>query len=817
MLRTPFWISLVLAAGCGDSGSPTVPVAADSPWPKFRADARQTGRVDIAPTPGDAAPWAFQTGKGIFSSPVIGGDGTIYVGSADRWFYAIAADGTLRWKVETGEIIDSSALLDDRGRVYFGSGDGHLRALDAATGAAVWDFAADAPGGALNPSAIINWFEGNVTLGPDGTLYAGNDNFLFYGLDRETGTATWKSKVPDQTWSAAAVDPASGAIYVGNNSLLSVLGANLLSFDGKGGDRWRQRAWDGTIAASPMIARDGSIVVGGFDGVVRSLVPATGEVTWEFATRDHIYASPAEAADGTIIQPSADGTIYALDPATGTQRWAFDTLEPIRSSPAIDADGNIYVGSGEGRLFVLDKDGTLRWSMRLIDADRNDLNASPALGKDAIIIAGESGAVFSVPYDYCLGAAGLADARCATGGEDLPSDGAVLRYTTGLGAPLATPPATIDANAPLVLSLFVRVAGDTQLALIDSSTVTVDVEPAAATRVEVSGDRRFLAITPDAGFAAGSVSVHVHGDYLVGLVREGLVFTGGTKGGSFDQTFAFAVRADDPTAMPLAAPALVGDPATTWELSRLAAPLPTMLPSYNQIGFDSLHYLVGLVEPHVAWVIGASLTPAGVAVPDPTTKGVFALGVDYRGGALTLDNSAGFSLEAMGATLTFERFRVATRLDATGATTTAPQLGVSTICSDIQLYGPFVAMLGLCNPQTNLLLVSGGVLLTPHPTPPVAANALGAVTWSVDGAQLRATVAQTAIRPDTHAVGILLVDAATGAAVSTSYGLATTRTTKADGSLASVTLTLSGTEPKSVRAYLMIDTYPAAQATLALP
>ena len=54
--------------------------------------------------------------------------------------------------------------------------------------------------------------------------------------------------------------------------------------------------------------------------------------------------------------------------------------------------------------------------------------------------------------------------------------------------------------------------------------------------------------------------------------------------------------AADGGALPLPVPAAPGDPAGVWELSRLAAPLPTILPSYNQIGFDSLHYLVGLVE-----------------------------------------------------------------------------------------------------------------------------------------------------------------------------------------------------------------------------
>ena len=134
------------AGGPVDAEVPTIPLDPDAPWPKFRANPEQTGRTSVDPVDdGTSTPWVFVTGKGIFSSPVIDGDGNIYVGSADRTFYALAPDGTERWSLETGEIIDSSALLDDRGRVYFGSGDGHLYARDRATGDELWTYAADDP------------------------------------------------------------------------------------------------------------------------------------------------------------------------------------------------------------------------------------------------------------------------------------------------------------------------------------------------------------------------------------------------------------------------------------------------------------------------------------------------------------------------------------------------------------------------------------------------------------------------------------------------------------------------------------------------
>ena len=126
------------------------PLDPTSPWPKFRRDLAQTGRSDVVPTPDDTlAPWVFRTGKGIFSTPVIDGAGNVYLGSADRYFYALDAAGEELWRFETGEIIDSSALLDDAGRVIFGSGDGHVYALDRDDGAELWRFEADDPVPAL--------------------------------------------------------------------------------------------------------------------------------------------------------------------------------------------------------------------------------------------------------------------------------------------------------------------------------------------------------------------------------------------------------------------------------------------------------------------------------------------------------------------------------------------------------------------------------------------------------------------------------------------------------------------------------------------
>ncbi|MCW5890903.1 MAG: PQQ-like beta-propeller repeat protein [bacterium] len=802
-----------------------VPLDPTSPWPKFRRTAEQTGRSPIRPTTTGGHLWTFPTGKGIFSTPAVGGDGTVYVGSADRTFYALdAATGRPKWQHLTGEIIDSSALLDDRGRVYVGSGDGILYAFDAPTGAPAWQFAAD-PASATG--AFINWFEGNVAIGTDGTLYVPNDNFLTYAIDRDTRAVRWAFRTADQTWSLPALDPTTGRLFMGNN--IQLLLPNVFAIDAATGTALWSHGVGGTVAASPMVTRDGKVIVGGYDGFVRCWDQASGVPCWSFGARDHIYASPAELPDGTIVQPSADGSVYGLDPDTGTVRWQFDTRDAIRSSPAVDGDGNVYVGSGEGRLFVLHPDGTLRWSMQLIDGPRDDLNASPALGHDAILIAGESGEVFSVPYDWCLRPEAAGDGRCRTGGEDLPDDGAFLLWATQFGRLLPAPPAAIEANQPLTLALLVRAAGDTILAHVDTASVVVTTEPPAPLRAEVSGDRKFITLIPEgrlAGPAGGPLHVRVHGDYLVNPDRQGLRFTGGSVGGAFAADLTFDVRpAADGGPLPLPVPAAPGDPAGIFELSRLAAPLPTILPSYNQIGFDSLHYLVGLVESTadgqaIAWVVGGRLAEGeNRAVVDPATRVLFPLELRHDGGLVTMANDSGFAIEFNNIRIPFALFRIATRLDARGAAETSPTINALTPCAGITFYGPFFQQLGFCNPQTDLLNVFGGAELAPYEGGVQTAPAgVGAVAWSATPTGVTATLTGSALRPDTHAVGILLVDVLTGKAVTLDYGFTTTRSIAPDGTLAAVHLPFpADTVPHDVRAWLMVDAYPAARTTLAVP
>lgn len=600
---------------------------------------------------------------------------------------------------------------------------------------------------------------------------------------------------------------------------MPALGANTFAVDKSGTPLWQQRTL-GTTAASPALAKD-RFFVGAFDGYVRAFALDTGNPLWQTPTRDHVYASPAIAADGTVIQPSTDGTVYALDPASGAVKWTYDAFEPIRSSPAIGGDGTIYVGLGDGRLLALNADGTLRWAIQLITADRNDLNASPALGADAIYVAGESGEVFSVPFDRCVGGAAAADPRCAAGTRPTPSDGAFLRFTSGFGSVRTDAPSAIEANDALTFSLVVRDKGASTLAIIDSAKLAVTVTPPSDVTVDVSGDGKFLTIAPKTAFApdaSGNVKVDIAAPYLVDSKRTGLALSGGTPGGTATGSWTFQLNAAAASGpLPLPVPTAASGPQGVWELRRVALPLPTVLPSYNQIGFDSLHYLMGLVEQSgshgIAWMIGAKRNEGSdVTVADPASGALIPLEVLWDGGRLTLTDESAVSLEIMNAVIPFRTFRVSARLAADGTSTAGARLTGTTICKDVQLYGSFLEQLGLCNPQTDVLAVSGAAELAPWTSSPATApSGVGTPTFTIDANQAKATFVGSSIKPSEHLVSILLVDASTSKPVTASYGIDTKRTAAADGTLAEVSLALHGAAvPAQLRAYLMVDTYPAA-------
>ncbi|MCK5559421.1 MAG: PQQ-binding-like beta-propeller repeat protein [Thermoplasmata archaeon] len=271
---------------------------ADSPWPMFHQNLNHTGLspYDTSSNLGNER-WNFTTEYWIGSSPSIGSDGTIYVGSYDYKLYAINPDGTEKWNFKTGNQIRSSPGIGSDGTIYIGSDDHKLYAINP-DGSAKWNFAT---GGKIWSAPAI---------GSDGTIYVGSHDYKLYAI-YPNGSEKWSFTAGSELWISSPAIGADGTIYVGSKDL---------------------------------------------DNKLYAINP-DGSEKWSFKTGYGLCSSPAIGSDGTIFVGSQDDKFYAIHP-NGTEKWSFMANADVASSPAIGPDGTVYVGSDDGNLYAIGKNET---------------------------------------------------------------------------------------------------------------------------------------------------------------------------------------------------------------------------------------------------------------------------------------------------------------------------------------------------------------------------------------------------------------------------------------------------------------------------
>jgi outer membrane protein assembly factor BamB len=812
------------------TATPAIPLDAQSPWPEMRRDSRNTGDSPIVARYHGDRPWAFRTGRGIFSTPVIGADGTVYVGSADTNFYAIRPDGRLRWRLRTGGLIDAAGALSaydphlGSAPLTFGSADDRLyHVTTPASGRprTVWTFRASVR---PVPSQRVDWWEGNVAVGPDGVLYAGNTGGTVYAI-RPGGTPLWTFTAGNSLWTTPAFAD-DGSSFWGSLDL------NVYHLGTGGKDLWHVVV-PGYVISSPAIGSDGTVYVGSFDSKLYAFNPSTGQVRWSFKTSDHIYSSPALGHDANgrtdaIYFASTDGSVYALAPS-GRLLWRYDTGEPVRSSPVLGRGPGhqqlIYVGSSNGVLYAIDAgSGRLRWSYDTTPADpylavRNNLNASPALGRSGIYIAGEDGYVYYVPYEYCLH---RRDPRCAT--ESLPrTEDRVFPVDVGGNVIPARSVRGVSPATIINLRLVVRRHGRTTNAAMLAPDRLVTARPRFPFSVQESGDGHYLYVVPDGFLAPGTrYRLRIAGAYTDNGTNMGNFNVRGRRAGSFAQTITIRTAAA-PTA---AVPFNVGRNAVTaMTISRLSAPMPAFLASVNQIGFDSYDWIASTISRArgrlLMWVIGAVRGAGGRDLVDPSRAFAFPLAGRYEGNSVILESPRA-SLEFSFGPVPLRRFELRGTLGP--GLTFAPDANAyaETVCATVPTYGPELAFTGICNPS-GVLAASGTFISSayhgPASTRPARVSArpvtLVRPTAAADGlASVRLTGPSLPSRAH-HVAAILLTDAATDAPVAIDYRSSTSLRTGAAGQITGVLVTIPrGTRlPPRLHAYVIVDAFPIAVDT----
>ncbi len=168
--------------------------------------------------------WSYATGDDVWTSPVIGNDGTVFAASKDGKLYALNSDGELKWFFETNSYISySSPTIGSDGVIYIGSTDNYLYALDP-NGTLKWKY-----------TNGVNLVETSPLIGSDGTVYikiwgrihaingssAGlaDSSWPVSGHDQEhTGVASLPSD------SGFSVSPSGVALGTGKTAVLNISG-----------------------------------------------------------------------------------------------------------------------------------------------------------------------------------------------------------------------------------------------------------------------------------------------------------------------------------------------------------------------------------------------------------------------------------------------------------------------------------------------------------------------------------------------------------------------------------------------------------------
>lgn len=339
--------------------------------------------------------WKYETQGRITSSPLFY-ENVIYFGSDDGKLYAVSAQGgEMKWSFDAGSEIRSSPMITSSETVVFQSHDGIVYALDAKDGNVSWIFKSGAVQG---QSEMDQWDYYDASASVDGdSIYIGSANGILYALQADSGALLWQFKAGAPIKATAAHD--EERVYAGdwNGKLYAVNKKDgKLSWEYQTKPNMHHKA----IQSTPWV-HDGVVYLGGRNFSFYALDAAKGTVLWEQPEPAWV-ASPVYA-DGKLLAGNSNGTFMeAVEPDTGSMLWKFMLDSNVLAAPAV-ADGLVYFGSGyayetssrEEFLYAIELDtGALRWKIPI-----DKMQTTPVVQGDMIYYTGFDKALHAVRAD----------------------------------------------------------------------------------------------------------------------------------------------------------------------------------------------------------------------------------------------------------------------------------------------------------------------------------------------------------------------------------------------------------------------------------
>ena len=284
--------------------------------------------------------------KRIFSSPSIYEDVVIF-GAYDGNVYCLDRfSGKRRWVCMDADWVGSSPCIDTKNGIAFIGLEfglfgkrGGVVAINVRTGKPLWK--QYGMKGLTHASPAYSGKQHLVVCGC-------NDNRL-YALDAATGAIIWDFETGAEIKYGAVFDEERGLV------IFASLDGGVYVLHAKTGTLYHRFEAQAGFYATPILSGD-RIIIGSLDKQVYCFNLATKTTEWTFATNGRVFASPILDGDSVFIG-SNDGRLYELDVASGKARAVVQLTERIVNRIQIghSPDGKrlLYVPTHVGELYKM--------------------------------------------------------------------------------------------------------------------------------------------------------------------------------------------------------------------------------------------------------------------------------------------------------------------------------------------------------------------------------------------------------------------------------------------------------------------------------
>ncbi len=354
---------------------------------KFAALLSAAACVTSLPLPAQPQPgsvlWTHGVGSPIVSSPALGADGTVFLGT-QYGLIAVTNNGSMasnKWTFSVGVGVNasgsaSSPSIAADGTVCFGGNDGKLHAVRP-DGSQRWAFQAQGSGG-------------SAAIALDNSIYV--VGYLGLNAISDAGAAKWTSIVGGSGNFLSPSVGNGGAIYVGSWDA-----RRFYSFGEDGTTNWSV-SLQFVLADSSAIGGDGTIY---FTAVHLYAFSSDGTSLWHTTTNDFSGSSPTIARGGTIYVPEATHTLDGVSPS-GQVLWRSLEEQGRSDFPAtvaaVDAGGTIYYCVSNS-IWALNPQGQVQWAVTAPVYPPPGVHyaiTSPAIAPDGTLYAALGGVLYAI-------------------------------------------------------------------------------------------------------------------------------------------------------------------------------------------------------------------------------------------------------------------------------------------------------------------------------------------------------------------------------------------------------------------------------------